>query len=747
MKIVSLLILLLILFVSVNSAQIYKDESLPVEKRVEDLLSKMTLEEKIGQMQQLTLRHLNNDVLEKVAAGKVGSFLNAGGIEEKAELQVAAIKKSRLGIPLIFGRDVIHGYKTIFPIPLGQAASWNPELIEKAASAAAAEAYEAGIDWTFAPMVDVTREPRWGRIAESGGEDPFLASKISAAMVKGFQGANLTDDYTIAACVKHFAGYGAAEAGKDYNTTNIPERLLRDVYLPSYKAGADAGAATFMSAFNEINGIPATGNKFILKKILREEWGFDGFVVSDWDAVVQMVDHGFAADTAEAALKAVKAGVNMEMVSTSYTEYLRDHVQNGDLRVEEIDEMVRGILKVKFELGLFENPIHGDPEAERTLSDGHLATATKLAEESAVLLQNEGDVLPISTNIERLAVIGPLADAPHDQLGTWIPDGRKEDSVTPLESIKKMLPNTEIIFAEGLEEARTNTTEGFADAVNAAGYADAVLMFMGESRDMSGEARSRAFLDLPGAQEELINAVSVAGKPIVLVIMAGRPLTFLKAAEKVDAILYAWHPGTMAGPALANLIFGKAVPSGKLPVTFPRTIGQVPIYYAHKNTGRPPTKAMRDIEMGTPQNPIGYKSYYLDVDYTPAYPFGFGLSYTTFEYSDLHLSTDKLAIGKSMEASAVVTNAGEIAADEIVQLYVRDLVGSVTRPVKELKGFKKIHLAAGESHKVTFKIHTDDLRFYDAGMNFSVEPGKHRLWIAPNSAEGISADFEIIASR
>ena len=737
-------VLLLFLGTTISAQEIYKDPAANIEDRVNDLISKMTLSEKIGQMQQSALFQWNDGILTDVKAGKIGSFLNAGDLNDKNKLQKAAVEGSRLGIPIIFGRDVIHGYKTVFPIPLGQSATWNTELVEAASVVAAAEASEEGIHWTFAPMVDIARDPRWGRIAESCGEDPYLAAELGAAMVKGLQGSNLADENTIAACAKHYVGYGAAEAGKDYNTTYIPERLLRNVYLVPFKGCVDAGAATLMSAFNDLNGVPTTGNEFTLKQVLRDEWNFDGFVVSDWGSIIEMIPHGYAANENEAAYKAFKAGVNMEMVSQSYAHNMEKLVKEGKISEAWLDQLVKDILRIKFRLGLFEHPYTEATAESKILSDNNKAVAKQTALESLVLLQNNDGLLPLSDNVKKLAVIGPLADDAKSQLGTWVPDGKPEDSVTPLTSLKELYGDkVEIIYAKGMENPRTKSTDEFDEAVKAAEQSDAVVMFLGEDDLLSGEAHSRAFIDLPGAQVKLIKAVAKAGKPIALVIMAGRPLTFGEITGDVNSILYAWHPGTMGGPAIADVLFGVTAPSGKLPVSFPRTVGQAPIYYNHKNTGRPASEDQLGIEQGTPENPLGYVSYFLDVDFTPAYSFGYGLSYTTFEYSDLKLSSDELKEGESLEASVTVKNTGDVEAAEVVQLYVRDLYGSITRPVKELKGFKKISLKPGESKTVSFTLGTDDLKFWNIDMNYVVEPGDFNLWIGGSSDTDLMAEFKV----
>ncbi len=715
-----------------------------IEKKVNALLTKMTLQEKIGQMMQQHLGdELNDATKEAIRKGQIGSFLNAGNVEIKNEIQRIATKESRLGIPLIFGRDVIHGYKTIIPIPLGQAASWNPELVEKGARVAAIEASSEGVKWTFAPMIDIARDPRWGRIAESCGEDPYLTSVLGAAMVRGFQGDNLADPSSIAACAKHYVGYGAAEGGRDYNTTLIPERQLRDVYLPSFHAAVKTGVATLMSAFNDINGVPASGNEFTLRQVLRNEWKFDGFVVSDWTSMTEMIAHGYCKDEAEVALKSLKAGVDMEMVSQSYLNKLEELIKSGAVSEKLVDEAVKNILRIKFRAGLFDNPITDTSKPSVILAPEHLAAAKDIAVQSMVLLQNKNDLLPV-TKGKRVAIIGPLADAPLDQMGTWVLDGNAANSVTPLKAIREMIGESNVQYAPGLTTSRTTETAGFAKAVQAARQSDVVLLFIGEEQILSGEAHSRAFLNLPGAQEELVAALAATGKPIAAIIMAGRPLTFRTVADKVQAILYAWHPGTMGGPAIADVVFGVANPSGKLPVTFPRTVGQAPIYYAHKNTGRPPSASELGIPLGTPLDPRGFTSKYLDVDFTPEYPFGYGLSYTRFEYSNIQVSAPQIKMGGKLTVTAEVKNTGQVPGEEVVQLYVQDLFGSVTRPVKELKGFTRVALQPGESKTVSFDLSTDDLAFYDINMKFTAEPGDFHVWIGGNSAEGVMTDFAIV---
>jgi beta-glucosidase len=716
-----------------------------IERRIDKLLKRMTLDEKIGQMSQGTF--LGSPVTERarkeIRDGRWGSFLNTIRFEDRAEAQRIALKESRLGIPLLFGRDIIHGYRTILPIPLGQSASWDTELIEQGARAAAREASAVGIQWTFAPMLDVARDPRWGRISEGLGEDPYLTGVLGAAMVRGFQGPSLDAPGSIAACAKHYVGYGAVEGGRDYNSSWIPEILLRDVYLPPFRAARDAGVATIMSAFQDINAVPATGNEFTLRQILRGEWKFDGFVVSDYASVAEMVTHGYAADQSEAAFKALRAGLDMEMATTDYHDYLKALVASGKVDMKLIDEAVRNILRVKFRLGLFDKPVPAAEDRAALLAPESLAVAKKLATESVVLLKNDGAALPLAKSIGKVAVVGPLADSPSDQMGCWTIDGRRGEVRTFLTSLKEMLGPERVLYAAGLKTARDTGREGFPAALEAARAADAVLLFIGEDFNMDGEARSRAYLDLPGAQEALADEVLKAGKPVILVIEAGRPLTFHDLAARVNAVLYVWNPGTMGGPALADLLFGDAVPSGKLTVDFPRTVGQVPIYYSHLNTGRPPTAKDLGIPPGTPVNPRGFVSKYIDVDYTPEYPFGFGLSYTAFEYSNLRLSAPSIPMGGKLTVTADVANTGQYEADEVVELYIRDLFASVSRPVKELKGFRRVHLKPGEKKAVDFTLNTSDLAFYNIHMQWVTEPGAFHLWIGPDSDRGLRAEFQV----
>lgn len=723
-----------------------------IERKIDSLLVKMTLEEKIGQTAQRGESSLGNGELadelkNAVRMGLIGSFLNVTNPEHVKELQRIAVEESLNGIPLIFGRDVIHGYKTIFPIPLGLAATWNPDLVEKCTRVSAEEATTAGIKWTFAPMLDICRDPRWGRIAESPGEDPFLGSAMAKAYVKGFQGDELSDKTSIAACAKHFAAYGAAEGGRDYNSVNMSEQLLRDVYLKPFHAAQQAGAATFMASFNDINGVPSSGNEFLLKTILRNEWGFDGYVVSDWESVTEMINHGFCSDTMDAARRAAMAGLDMEMTSNAYEKNLKSLIQDDIITEEQLDEFVRNILRVKFRLGLFERPFTLRSPENVILTESNLDAARQAAIQSMVLLKNQGDILPLEKDVSRIAVIGPLADAPHEQLGTWVYDGEAKDSRTPLVSLREYLGEDRIIFEPGLEFSRQRSREGFEKAFEAAKKADFVLFFGGEESILSGEAHSRADINLPGAQEELITRLRDSGKPLILIIIAGRPITLTNIIDKTDAIIMAWHPGTMGGPAITKVLFGEASPGGRLPVTWPKTVGQIPIYYNHNNTGRPPTEEtfipIDSIPVGAWQSSLDNNSHYRDIGFKPQFPFGYGLTYTWFEYSNIRLSDEVIQHGETLEVSADIANMGTREGTETVQLYVRDLFGDVVRPVKELKGFKRIHLKPGEKQTVTFSLQAKDLAFHNQNMKLVTEPGQFKVWIGKNAEEGLEGDFEI----
>lgn len=724
-----------------------QDKNTEIENKVETLLHKMTLEEKLGQMNQLSPWDFE-DLAKRVRKGEVGSILNVVNPEEVNKIQKIAVEESRLGIPLIVSRDVIHGYKTIFPIPLGQAATFNPEIVKEGARVAAIEASADGIRWTFAPMIDVARDPRWGRIAESCGEDPYLNAVMGTAMIKGYQGDSLNDPTAIAACAKHFVAYGAAEGGRDYNSTFIPERVLRNVYLPPFKAAADAGCATFMTSFNDNDGVPSTANSFVLKDVLRKEWKYDGMVVTDWASALEMVNHGFCTDGKDAAEKSVNASVDMEMVSETFIQNLKQSIAENKVSIETIDNAVRNILRLKFRLGLFDNPYVVTPQTVK-YAEKHLQTAKTAAEQSVILLKNENQTLPFTDKIKTLAVIGPMADAPYEQMGTWVFDGEKEHTQTPLTAIKEMYGNkVKVIFEKGLDYSRDKNTAGIARAVSAARQADAVVVFVGEESILSGEAHSLANLNLQGAQSQLIKELAATGKPVVTVVMAGRQLVIADEVKISDAMLYSFHPGTMGGPAIADILFGKVNPSGKTPVTFPRMSGQVPIYYAQHKTGRPanPTEMLIDeIPVEAGQTSVGCRSFYLDAGNSPLFPFGYGLSYTTFEYSNLSLASDNLTAQDTLSISFTLKNTGKYDGTEVVQLYVQDKVGSVTRPVKELKRFQRVTLKAGESTQVSLSLPVSELAFWGYDMNYTVEPGDFTLWVGTNSAEGLTKDFSVSA--
>lgn len=716
------------------------------EQKIDALLSKMTLKEKIGQMNQLTGLGLAEDMQAAIRNGEVGSILNELDLPTTNKLQRIAVEESRLGIPLIFARDVIHGFKTIFPIPLGQAASWNPQIAENGARVAALEASSVGIRWTFAPMIDISRDPRWGRIAESCGEDPYLTSVMGNAMIKGFQGDSLSSPTSIAACAKHFAAYGASESGKDYNTTWIPEIQLRELYLPPFKAAVDAGAATFMCSFNDINGVPSSGSIFLNRQILRDEWKYDGLLVSDWGSIQQMIPHGFCADLKEAGEKAAIAGVDMDMMSYAYINHLEELIKEKKVDEKLIDESVRNILRLKFRLGLFDNPYIKEGAPSALYLESSLQQAKEAAIEGAILLKNDQQVLPLRTSVKSVAVVGPLADAPADQVGTWCFDAEPEHCITPLTAIQQECENRIRVISEaGLTYSRDKNEAGIVKAVAAARQADVILYFAGEEAVLSGEARCRADINLPGKQREMLKALKATGKPIVMVVMAGRPLTITDEVELADAVLYTFHSGTMAGPAISDLLFGKAVPSGKLPVTLPRMVGQVPIYYAHKNTGRPASNItlIDDIEVGAKQTSLGFTSYHLDAGDGPLFPFGYGLSYTTFTYGNCQLSTTNLKPGDKLTVSCDITNSGDYDAAEVVQLYIRDKVGSLVRPVKELKNFKKIWIKSGQTQQVEFTLTTNDLAYWNADMQRRAEAGEFTVWIAPDSQSGEGVDFKL----
>ena len=732
-----------------NVVSIEPNQAHSIKIKVDTLIASMGLDEKVGQMSQLQGNGgwISDNLAESLRCSRVGSVLNEVNVDVINEMQRICVEESRLGIPLLIGRDVIHGFKTIFPIPLGQAATWDPAIVEAGARVSAQEAASIGINWTFAPMIDITRDPRWGRIAESLGEDPYLCSVLGAAMVKGFQSDDLTASGAIAACAKHFAGYGAAEGGRDYNTANIPENEMRNVHLRPFKAAAEAGVSSFMSAFCDLNGVPASGNTWLMDTLLRQEWGYDGAMVSDWESIIEMSVHGFTHDDKEAAYAAAMAGIDMEMASSSYLHHLENLVNEGKIQLAQIDRMVARILTLKYQLGLFDNPYTKPEQHVQLLNAANLEKAKQSAIKSCVLLKNQNNVLPLSSDkLNSLALIGPLADDGYEQLGTWVFDGEAQHSVSIKQAIEELLePNVKINYAKAMETTRSDNYQEWA--VEAAQQSDVAIVVVGEEAFMSGEAHSRANIDLPGQQRQLIEAVANTGTPLVLVIMSGRPLTIENVLDKADAVLFAWHPGTMGGPAIADLVFGVESPSGKLPVTFPRAVGQVPIFYAHKNTGRPATQEtcvnIQDVPARAPQTSLGMTSFHLDAGYKPLFPFGFGLSYGDFKYLKISLSEQSIALGDTLEVSADVVNAGSYPAQEVVQLYVRDLVGNVTRPVKELKGFQRINLQPGERQRVSFALHSDELAFYNRDMQLVTEPGWFHLWIGGSSDAQLWAEFEI----
>ena len=707
-----------------------------IDQKVTELMAKMTLEEKIGQLNQY-----NDDITAtgpvtkdadkagQVRAGKLGSILNAIGAKNTKNWRDQAMQ-SRLKIPLLFGQDVIHGFRTTFPIPLGETATWDMNLIEKSARIAATEASAYGIHWTFAPMVDIGRDPRWGRVMEGAGEDTYLGTLVGKARVKGFQGNGLGNKDAVMACAKHFAAYGAAVGGRDYNSVDMSLRQLHETYLPPFKAVSDMGVATFMNSFNDINGIPATGNKYLQRDLLKGAWNFQGFVVSDWGSIGEMIPHGFAKDNKDAALKAIIAGSDMDMESRSYTNHLAELVKEGKVDIQLVDDAVRRKKKKKYELGLFDDPyrfINEKREKEQANNPEHRKFAREIGAKSIVLLKNENQLLPLSPTTKKVAIIGPFAKATVENHGFWsiaFPDDSQR-IVTQFDGIKAQLDkNSELLYAKGCN-ANDNDKSLFAEAVETAKKADVVIMTLGEGHAMSGEAKSRSNIHFSGVQEDLLKEIAKTGKPIILMINAGRPLVFDWASENIPTIVYTWWLGTEAGNSIADVLFGKINPGGKLPMTFPRTEGQIPIYYNHYNTGRP-------AKNNTDRN---YVSAYIDLDNDPAYPFGFGLSYTTFQYSDVNVSATQLKGNQTLTASVTLTNSGNYDGEEVVQLYIRDLVGKVVRPVKELKGFQKIFLKKGESKTVSFNITPEDLKFYDDELNFDWESGEFDIMIGTNSAQ------------
>ncbi len=715
-------------------AAIFAQKNVGTERKINALLAKMTLAEKLGQLQQLDGEANGNyrpEHLELARKGLLGSTLNVRGAKLSNELQRAALE-SRLKIPILFGFDVIHGYRTIFPVPLGEAASWDLASMEKTAAIAAAESKAAGVHWTFAPMVDIARDPRWGRIVEGAGEDTYLGSKIAFARVRGFQGDDYSAKNKVLATAKHWVGYGAAEAGRDYNTTNLSERDLRETYFPPFKAAIDAGVGSFMTSFNDLDGVPATANPFVLKQVLRNEWKFDGLVVSDYTAVMELMFHGLAKDEADAAQYALNAGTDMEMVSRFYNKHGEQLLKDKKLALPVIDEAVRRVLRIKYRLGLFENP-YADENLERSevFKKANQDYAKLSAEKSFVLLKNDKQTLPINKNIDEIAVVGALADSKVDMHANWTGDGRAEDAVTILDGLKRKFPQMKIRFEPGCD-AKCVSDEGFKKAVDAAKDSDFTILVGGESGDMSAEASSRSNIDLPGKQLDLVKQIHATGKPYAVVLMNGRPLTIPWLAENSPAILETWFSGTFGGLAVADTLFGDANPGGKLPVTFPRSVGQIPLYYNHKNTGRP----FKETEK--------YTSKYLDIPNTPLYPFGHGLSYTEFRLSNLQLDKPQILPNGSIKVSVDVENIGRRTGDEVVQLYIHDVAASVTRPVKELRGFKRITLKAGEKQKVEFTLTPKELAFYDRALKPVVEVGEFQVFVGTSSENGLQTDFEVV---
>ncbi len=719
-----------------------------IDQKVNDLLKKMTIEEKVGQLNQYTGDNqatgpitINPNKQSEIKQGLIGSMLNVIGTKYTRQYQELAMQ-SRLKIPLLFGQDVIHGYKTTFPLPLAEAASWDLAAIELGARVAATEAAASGIHWTFAPMVDIGRDPRWGRVMEGAGEDTYLGSKIAYARVKGFQGNKFGELNSVMACVKHFAAYGAGVGGRDYNSVDMSERMLLETYLPPFKAALDAGAATFMNSFNDINGIPATGNAHLQRDILKGKWNFQGFVVSDWGSIGEMVAHGYSKDLKEAAYSAITAGSDMDMESNAYRYNLAQLVKEGRVSIDLVDDAVRRILRKKFELGLFDDPYKYSDEKreEKALNNPeHRKVAREMAEKSIVLLKNENQTLPISKSVKTIAFIGPMVKEYKANMGFWaveLPEvNYNKWVVSQWDGLQnKVGKNTKLLYAKGCDVIGDNK-DGFAEAVETAKQADVVILSIGERHDMSGEAKSRSDIHLPGVQEELVKAVMATGKPVVVLINAGRPLVFNYTADNVPAILYTWWLGTEAGNAIANVLFGDYNPSGKLPMTFPREVGQVPIYYNHFSTGRP----------AKDENSTNYVSAYIDLKNSPKFPFGYGLSYTTFDYSGLKLSSTKIKSNETIKVSFQLKNTGKVAGEEVAQLYLKDKFGSVVRPVLELRDFQKVKLNAGESKTIEFTIDKEKLSFYNNKLEWGTEPGDFEVMIGTSSADiKLKSDFELV---
>ena len=711
-----------------------------VERKLDSLLSLMTLEEKIGQTvlfsshSTVTGPVMNHNYITYLKQGQVGAIFNATDADFIRKLQKIAVEETRLGIPLLFGYDVIHGYKTIFPIPLAESCSWDLKLLEKTAKVASKEASSIGLNWTFAPMIDVSRDPRWGRVAEGNGEDTYLASKITTARVKGIQGDDLADPQTLLSCAKHFAAYGAPQAGRDYHTVDMSEITLRNVYLPPFKSAVQAGAATFMTAFNELNGVPATANPFLLDQILRKEWGFDGFVVTDYTSVNEMIHHGNVNTLQEAGEEAIKSGVDMDMQGGVFRQFLAKSVKSGKVDESRITEAARSVLRMKYLLGLFDDPyryLDAQNASNVLLHPSHLELARTSAAKSMVLLKNKQNILPLRSS-QKVALIGPLADDEYHILGNWIGQGdRSGTAVSVKEGFEAR--GAHFSYAKGCE-IEANNKEGFEKALQVAKNADVIVLVAGETERMSGEAASRTSISLPDIQKELIAALNETGKPIVLVLFNGRPLDLSWESTISDAILETWFSGTAGGHAITDVLYGDVNPSGKLTMSFPRNVGQIPVFYNEKHTGRP-----HDI----PEANERYTSKFIDVPNSPLYPFGFGLSYTTFDYKNVTLSSDTLTTQNPLTISVEVTNSGNFDGEEIVQLYIKDKVASITRPVKELKGFKKVFLKKGEMQRVSFELTVEDLMFYNSNLERVAEPGVFELMIAPNSDHPFTHFFKL----
>lgn len=742
----------------------------PKEQFVNELLSKMTLEEKIGQLNLpvsgdiTTGQAQSSDIAKAIEKGRVGGLFNIKTVEKIKEVQKIAVEKSRLKIPLIFGMDVIHGYQTTFPIPLGISCSWDMNLVKQSAQMAAKEASADGICWTFSPMVDISRDPRWGRVAESGGEDPFLGSQISKAMVHGYQGNSLADNNTIMSCVKHFALYGAPEGGRDYNTVDMSRGRMYNDYFPPYKAAVDAGVGSVMASFNEIDGIPATGNKWLLTKVLRNDWGFKGFVVTDYTGIYEMIDHGMG-DKYDVSTLALKAGVDMDMAGDSpsipaaFIKTLEQSLKDGKITMNDIDSAVKRMLSAKYDLGLFEDPYkYCDEKRAKTeiFTTENRKFAQKVATETFVLLKNENQVLPLKSS-QKVALVGPLADAKENMPGTWSVATDFSKAISLKTTLSEKLGKN-LLYAKGSNldydeefEKRVGVfgkpinRDGRTDeqlnneAIEIAKKSDIIVFAIGEAAEMSGECSSRSNIEIPQAQKDLLKKLKELNKPIVLVLFTGRPLAITEESQSANAILNVWFPGTEAGPSITEVLYGDVNPSGKLSMTFPRNVGQVPIYYSHKNTGRP--LSPEKTEKGEFEK---FKSNYLDVANTPLYPFGYGLSYTTFNYSNLKLSSAKMNASGNIKISVDITNSGDYDGKEVVQLYIRDLVGSVTRPVKELKGFEKIMIKKGETKTVSFTITAEELKFYDFNLDFIAEPGQFEVFLGSDSDASLKANFELV---